>query len=256
MEHTRKIACAFTLICLPALMYASADVQHQISASTVIGRSLDAPYKEDLSEQPLALQPVLPLTGANFTFKGQNGTSWGPLHLATAASGVGFGAQTRGGVDRLLPPAQVLFLIEHAIEVPGYVRSFNHDEANELSARAIAAFLVADKDMDEAHAQHFIEVVTKCMRTQESNQGGDLVYKTKEDKAFCLSVSKPPEAQLQGVIGSALLEKYTRVQAGRVLAKYIQTLSRANRAHLQAELSEHMAPDVIARIFSGDGAAK
>lgn len=244
MKKATKYLVVCLGACLPGLVFASASSHLSTSQDAGIGniilRSHDLPHKEVLEAQPDILKPVLPLSGANFFFKGQNATGWAPLQLATTFIGTGFGGETRGGFDRLLPPAQLLFLIEHAMDVPGFVRGFNTDVANELSARGMGAFFVHEGDMTEDQAQHFIKVVTKCMRTQESNEGGPLAYKTPEDETFCRGVSSAPGNQLKGVIGSALLEKYTRVQAGHILRKYLSVLTEGEKLSLLHDLKMHL----------------
>jgi len=195
------------------------------------------PHQQTLKEQPRVLKPVLPLRGANFVFKGENATTWGPIHLATTAMARGFGAETKGGMDRLLPPAQILFLLDHALDNPASVRSFDHDEANELSARGIAAYFVEKGEMDAPHAG---------MRTREND-----AYKTPEDAAFCRDLKASSGEILKGVIGFALLEEYTRVQARRVLSKYTASLPKDKQLLLKEELKEHLGSLYDESLFAG-----
>ena len=249
MKKTTKFMILCLGACLPTLVFASATSVLGSSHSSVIGRSHDMSFKEVLEAQPDILKPLLPLSGANFFFKGQDATGIAPLQLAVMSIGGGFARETRGGLDRLLPPAQLLFLIEHAMDEPSFVRGFNADEANELSAQGIGAFFVHDGVMTEEQAQHFIKVVTKCMRTKESNTGGSLAYKTPEDEHYCRSVSTVPGEQLMGVIGSALLENYTRAQATHLLKKHLGTLSIAEKTSLLHELKAHIGDAFDAKKF-------
>lgn len=149
-------------------------------------------------------------------------------------------------MDRLLPPAQILFLLEHALDNPASVRSFDDDEANELSARGIAAYFVEKGEMDTSHAARFIEVVTKCMRTREND-----AYKTPEDAVFCQGLKAAPGEILKGVIGFALLEEYTRIQARHVLSKYTASLPQDKQLLLKEQLKDHLGPLYDESLFAG-----
>jgi hypothetical protein len=247
MIKRRKYILVGLMTVLSSFLQASADVLTEKEVHNLIGQSLDMPHQQILKEQPRVLKPILPLRGANFVFKGENATTWGPIHLATTAQAQGFGAETRGGMDRLLPPAQILFLLEHALDNPTSVRSFDHDEANELSARGIAAYFVEKGEMDTPHAARFIEVVTKCMRTREND-----AYKTPEDAAFCHELKAAPGEILKGVIGFALLEEYTRVQARRVLSKYTASLPQDKQLLLKEQLRDHLGPLYDESLFAGN----